>query len=205
MSSHDPRPRVYCCCSVTWLLDSVPGAGAHVKTHEPEGFSALLKRLVNFSVGLADQSAERALKELLLRVGPPSLGHRAIAATHIRLKRTVSHLLGQVVRETHLQAPVNEADSSEAELQSQVVVKLDHVADRQEDRPQSVLNHVFAQLAGGRDGHRVGVDHAESLLVDRVLALGSVDRVLAPEASQEGLKLRLNHEAGSIFTRRFVN
>jgi hypothetical protein len=130
-------------------------------------------------VRFLNHGAEGALEELRLCVGPPGLSHRAVAAAHRGLEVLALDLGGEIGGERDLHVSVYETDVRKSKLQAQVMVVLDHVLDRQEDRAQGVFDDVLAHLAGGGDGHRVGVDHAEALLEDRPLGLGRRDLLLA--------------------------
>ena len=152
---------------------------------------------VHLVVRFLNQGAEGALEELRLCVGPPGLSNSAVAAAHRGLEVLALDLGGEVGSERDLHVFVYETDVRKSELQAQVVVVLEHILDRQEDRAQGVLDDVLAHLAGSGDGHWVGVDHAEALLEDRPLGLGGRDLLLAVVPDSECLQVFVNDEAGS--------
>jgi len=76
------------------------------------------------------------------------------------------------------------------------VVELDQILNGQENSPQSVFNDILTHLAGGCDGHGVGVDHAETLLVDGLLGLGRGHLLLTMVPDAEALEVLIDDKAG---------
>jgi hypothetical protein len=104
-------------------------------------------------VWLPDHCAQGTLEELRLRVGSPGLGNGAVAAAHRGLELLVFNLSGQVRGKVSLHRFIYERNDAETELERDVVVKLEHIFDGQEDSPEGIFNDVFTHLAGGRNGH----------------------------------------------------
>lgn len=154
--------------------------------------------MVDLGIGLAHHGAEGALVELALGVGPPGLGDGAVGAAHGGFKLLLLDDLGEPVSELNLLAAVDEVHVGEAELELDVAVKLDEVADGEEDVLEAVLDNILAHVAALGDGHGVGVDHAEALLEDRALGVGGVDLLLVGVTDQVGEDVLIGYEAGSI-------
>lgn len=76
------------------------------------------------------------------------------------------------------------------------MVELDQILDGQENSPQSVFNDILTHLAGGCDGHGVGVDHTETLLVDGLLGLGGGHLLLTMVPNAEALEVLIDDKAG---------
>jgi len=95
------------------------------------------------------------------------------------LEVLISAFLAQVRSKVDIQTPVCEFHCSESHLQHEVLVQADQVFDGSENGVKCVIDDVFSHLARVSNGDGVGVDGAESLLVDRFLTAWRLDLLFA--------------------------
>lgn len=173
------------------LLD---GSRRHVHAHQFEGLSLLGQGLGYVLVGLAYNVAHFTLAEHSFSVGFPHGGNGGVGASHLGLEVLVADLLAKVAGEVAVKASVSETHAAESHLEGEVSVLTDKVLNSQPNGLEGIVNDLFAHLGGSGDGHRVGVDHSESLRVDGFLTFGGVDLLLSVVAVEVVLNLFINNK-----------
>jgi len=147
------------------------------------------------AVRFADNVAHFTGAEHLVSVGLPHGGDGGVGAAHLGLEVLVADLLAKVAGEVGSEASVSETHASESHLEGEVSVLTDKVLNGQEDGVEAVIDDLLAHLRGSGNGHRVSVDHSESLGVDGLLTAGGNDLFLAVVTVEVILNLLINDEA----------
>jgi len=177
---------------VYYSLELLDGSRRHVHAHQFEGLSLLGQGVGYVLVGLAYNVAHFTLAEHGFSVGFPHGRNGGVGASHLGLEVLVSDLLAKVAGEVTGKVSVSETHAAESHLDGEVSVLTDKVLNSQPNGLEGIVNDLFAHLGGSGDRHGVGVDHSESLRVDRFLTFGGVNLFLSVVAVEVVLNLFIN-------------
>jgi len=155
----------------------------HVHAEHLERICLVHQSVVHVFVGFLHELAEPALLEHVGLVGPPEIRYSRFHPAHLVFEVLLSALSVQVGGEVDLEVPVGKFHGTETHLQVEVLVEANEVLNGRENGLQGVIYDVLAHLAGGCYGDGVGVDRAESLLIDGLLAARGCDLLLSVVAA----------------------
>ena len=147
-------------------------------------------------VWLLDERAERGSRKSVCMRSLPQSRDWGFLTMHLGLELGSTNRARKLRQEGRSEVSARDTHVGKAEREINISTVLDEVHNCEPNSVQCAVNDLLAEAGTASNGHGVGVDTAEALLVDRVLTTGRRDLLLAGVANEVCLDGRVDAEHG---------